>query len=699
MGVIKIILINLLAAVLSLPAVAWTHGNAVPVVANNTASLVLPVTNGEAVNTMTATGAPTSWAITSCSTSCTGYFAISSGGAVTVTASGVTNIVAATYTLTVTATNGAGTSGSGTDTVTVSTSGLPVGVTLLPIDGESLTFAGTAMTHTYYTNNNFTYAAADLPCKAGGTCTGYGKKWDDPTWFPIGLDWWNSGSNLTNYKGFGYNFISANDGTNMLLIKNAGLWDLLSAYNSKSPTNINSETYGFGLDEPGTVAAIGSGVTQANSSFGASFTKNRPYHVNFTSTELSTGTCCGDSETATMPVTIQGTYNGSTINQLSVDAYVFAGNASTSAVPSNVCVMYHVANGGDCSSNLSNVFDVTKRGSAYGDMVDVLRGWRAAGTTPQQPIFSPYIELAEGFLASTPVVGYGWITPEEYNWGAWSSIIHGARGILDFSGVEATQVVNEPFGIDTALQKKITAATVANGGGSGYFIGQYLLFGAGSLAKVATVSGSAVQTVTLVYPGALGGNAGVVTPPSNPVADLSGQGATFNLTWATSESVSMTTQVTNTHGLVNAMAPIINSPFAKGFVTATESADASPGYNFNGTILSPPGGGSGPGWASGLWYGTGQGGGMEVMAKWYQGGSFSNAYGSGPTNFLNGFYIFADTRYGENSFPGSLTATFTIPSGYSLATVVGENRTISISGTTFTDTFASASAVHIYMIQ
>ena len=97
-----------------------------PVVTNNSASLTLPVTNGEAVNTMSATNSPTSWSITACSPTCTGYFAIDNSGNVTVTATGVTNIVAATYTITAQATNGGG-SGSGSDTVTVS-SGTYVGI-------------------------------------------------------------------------------------------------------------------------------------------------------------------------------------------------------------------------------------------------------------------------------------------------------------------------------------------------------------------------------------------------------------------------------------------------------------------------------------------------------------------------------------------------------------------------------------------
>jgi len=109
------------AAKSTLPSVAWIHGFvlAIPVISNATPSVRLPVTNGETVNVMSATNSPTNWVLTGCSPSCSGYFAISGLGVITVTASGVTNIVAGTYTVTMTASNGNGTSLPGTDTITI----------------------------------------------------------------------------------------------------------------------------------------------------------------------------------------------------------------------------------------------------------------------------------------------------------------------------------------------------------------------------------------------------------------------------------------------------------------------------------------------------------------------------------------------------------------------------------------------------
>jgi hypothetical protein len=225
---------------------------------------------------------------------------------------------------------------------------------------------------------------------------------------------------------------------------------------------------------------------------------------------------------------------------------------------------------------------------------------------------------------------------------------------------------------------------------------------------VTSVNSGAISGFSLTYPVSLGGNAGTVTPPSNPVSAVdynsTGSGASFNLTWGVSETYTMAQQVTATHGLIDAMVPILNSPSAVGFVSVS-TPDGSPGYNYSGAILPYPSAGEGQGWAQPLWWGTGSGGGIEVMTKWYQGGAYANnaipisGGSANPANFQNGFYVIADTRYGEHSGSFPVTATFTIPSGYSTATVVGENRSISISGATFQDQFASASAVHIYMIQ
>ena len=89
------------------------------------------------------------------------------------------------------------------------------------------------------------------------------------------------------------------------------------------------------------------------------------------------------------------------------------------------------------------------------------------------------------------------------------------------------------------------------------------------------------------------------------------------------------------------LAPVLNSPFANGYVTSGSS-------------------------------------GVRYMAKYYS----------------STFYVFASSHQ-----DASQSVTFTAAGGYSgPVTVTGESRTVTASSGTFTDTFASATDVHIYEI-
>lgn len=152
---------------------------------------------------------------------------------------------------------------------------------------------------------------------------------------------------------------------------------------------------------------------------------------------------------------------------------------------------------------------------------------------------------------------------------------------------------------------------------------------------------------------------------------------TFYTTIQSGQSVSMSTQAASTCGLVALLAPIINAPSALGYTTVSPA-----GYLFPTPHKVLPAAGSPQ---------------VDVTTKWYQGGSFSNTAGGGPTTFTNGFYIFATTRASETDT--NISATFTIndPNATSVD-VVGESRSISISAGTFTDSFANAWSVHIYRV-
>lgn len=98
--------------------------------------------------------------------------------------------------------------------------------------------------------------------------------------------------------------------------------------------------------------------------------------------------------------------------------------------------------------------------------------------------------------------------------------------------------------------------------------------------------------------------------------------------------------VKDTDARITALAPVINAPFANGYVS-----------------VSPD---------------------MSVMAKYFDGH----------------FYIFAIPHA-----DGSRTATFTLAGAPgTTVTVLGENRTLNVSGGVFSDGFANADTVHIYEV-
>ena len=89
--------------------ISWGPSGIAPVITNASFSITTPVSSGGNVGTLSATGSPTSWAITAGDPS--GNFAISNSGVITTTTAAVTNLGtnSGSQTLTVTATNAFGT--------------------------------------------------------------------------------------------------------------------------------------------------------------------------------------------------------------------------------------------------------------------------------------------------------------------------------------------------------------------------------------------------------------------------------------------------------------------------------------------------------------------------------------------------------------------------------------------------------------
>ena len=89
--------------------------------------------------------------------------------------------------------------------------------------------------------------------------------------------------------------------------------------------------------------------------------------------------------------------------------------------------------------------DQAERGSNYGDMIDIDAATKR-GVIQRRSI--AIIEDGQPFTGSTN--GSTYITPAELNWATWSSLIHGARGIIyfdhSFSGPGAGDVdVERPY--------------------------------------------------------------------------------------------------------------------------------------------------------------------------------------------------------------------------------------------------------------
>ena len=98
--------------------------------------------------------------------------------------------------------------------------------------------------------------------------------------------------------------------------------------------------------------------------------------------------------------------------------------------------------------------------------------------------------------------------------------------------------------------------------------------------------------------------------------------------------------VKSTNELITKLAPVLNAPFADGFVQASQS--------------------------------------IRAMAKFYD----------------NKYYVFAGSKENKASTP--VLSLYRVDSG--TVTVIGENRTISISNGQFSDNFADGNAIHIYRI-
>ena len=284
------------------------------------------------------------------------------------------------------------------------TTTLPPGVTLQQIDGGS----------NYYSNNGFTYAAS-----AG---------WDSPNFFPIGV-WYGmilAQSDAARWHDLDLNTaFRTTANTDLSILRENGIWAIGAFVGGSGVLETpgwGSETVGIlSADEPQTLAT---GVTTPLSTTPNSIQDGRFWYMNDTWAFLSSsyGGLSPISSSAQVLDTLVTTPDGTQahIDIQSADLYWFAGG--------KVGISYVLQAGGLLHNLGTNMTpDEVERGSSYGDMIDIERALQAAHPAP---IFA-FIEDGGPYNEDTSASDY--ITPPELNWAVWSSLIHGARGVIYFN--------------------------------------------------------------------------------------------------------------------------------------------------------------------------------------------------------------------------------------------------------------------------
>lgn len=438
---------------------------------------------------------------------------------------------------------------------------LPLGVSLQAIDGERILGLSPApsMSHDYFASNGFTYAVNAATAQS----------WDDPAFFPCCCFFGLYTQDIALFLQLGLNVsISVTGDSDM----NVPLANRVWTDSPDSALTPNATTCALHIEEdtPANAIPVVADAVQAG----------RFWEMVYTFNGIVGGDIGGEPMSSVLAKDRWPTPAGSlrSVDMFGTDIYWMAGSTEPGIQQQAGCVLSIPMGFTFPTATL----DQMSRGSNYGNMIDVFRSWGngtnstngsgavgKSGATSRIPLLAT-IENLNGLVGPS---GRN-ITPPEFNWATWSSVIHGARGMNYFT--------------DT---------------------------------------------------GHLGGW---------PTSVYSGQ------------TISMHDQCIATTSLLKSLAPVINSPFALGYCSATPHGYTFPIYEEN--------------WLNG---------GIETMAKLSAGK----------------YYVFATTR--NSAAVVNTAATFTIKNtGGTIATVINEARTIPItgSGTTFTDTFAAASTVHIYRI-
>jgi hypothetical protein len=339
-------------------------------------------------------------------------------------------------------------------------SGLPAGVTLQAIDGETMT-SPTTMSLNYFSRNGYSAAAS-----AG---------WDATTFYPIGIGPSGPGSGgntaadvaaILATKANFYDTVDSNANSGAITNQAPWLWqNYLSNGTIATPNNGLAVCYT--LDEPSSMSDWQTGIQAMPSST----SNGHFFFINWTWNFIAFGgsSPIGSSSAVLATITNNANSVGIHIGCTSIDNYWISDFLSNAG---------NAVNLGQAIYNPSMTADQGARGCYYGDVVDALRTYLNQGASgpdsgftfgnpfnrsPPSPIpIHLWIENGDpdGSVATgVPIPAAG------MNWAVWASIVHGMRAYtwFNFDSVIGSASPLYNVGNSAAYSAQIAQATSTNG--------------------------------------------------------------------------------------------------------------------------------------------------------------------------------------------------------------------------------------------